>query len=100
MNNLYYRQIKREVSPQVFVVDQEMIHEPGVKVVIDKVDPYTTPEVIFTFPKLWEYDRCKKYCENRNYNPYSISINENITMRCKYSWHLSYYNQFGEWPND
>jgi hypothetical protein len=55
---------------------------------------------VFIFPKKWEFEKCRKYCRDKNYNVYCFG--ETPSGRNKftttYSWRLNYMHMFGEYP--
>lgn len=68
----------------------------------DPYDGYAKTNKVFTFPITWILEQCVKWCNERNYNPFVFGTTDDGAHQftCAYSWRLSYFNQFGEWPQE
>lgn len=64
-------------------------------------DGYEKTNKIFTFPKDWDFEKCRKWCYDRNYNifVFGMTLEGANEFTCAYSWKLSHFNQFGEWSS-
>lgn len=69
---------------------------------LEEDDGYAKTNKIFTFPIDWDVKRCMDYCYDRNYNPFVFATTEEgaCEFTCAYSWKLSYFHMFGEYPED
>jgi len=81
------------------IVESEVQERPDP---MEEDDGYAKTNKIFTFPILWDFDRCIKWCVDRNYNAFVLGTTEDgrHEFTCAYSWRLSYFLQFGEHPKD